>query len=134
MATTVGYYLIFLTDIIPPELEVSLLAVSHAILTTFALTKLSKVVSLNSIGKAFGIIEICDAFGGLIGNYSFGYLSYVTHTYSPAAVGLVMASIGGGISLILFFLLTKYYPTSVRSSDVPDARVTIEQYQLIEDS
>lgn len=104
ITTVGGYYSLFMMKEIPKSVAVTMLALSHSIVSTFTLSEISRTIHFSTIGIAFGLVEILDAFGSLVGNYLFGYLSFIDNSYVIASLGLIITSLCGGLFLGVFIV------------------------------
>jgi MFS-type transporter involved in bile tolerance (Atg22 family) len=86
---------------IRPEIIMILLAVSHAVITTFTLAGISRLIPWESAGKAFGMVEILDAILNFVSNLLFGWAFVQTGSYEVSAKFLMVISYMGSIIMVI---------------------------------
>jgi MFS-type transporter involved in bile tolerance (Atg22 family) len=109
LSTSVAYFLISLQSL-NPTFPILLLSFSYSIYTAFTLAEISRIISWQQAGTAFGIVEIIDAIASFLGNILFGMIATWTEGYTVGSYGIMVASIAGNIVLLIYW--SKYRSSS----------------------
>ncbi|KAJ1424821.1 major facilitator superfamily domain-containing protein [Ochromonadaceae sp. CCMP2298] len=103
--SVVAYAMLAYQEKANPYVTMTLMSVSQGLIPALTLAQISRILPDDSVGVAFGIIEVLDSLVNVLGNVFFGGLYDLTGSYEVGMQVLLGLSVAG-VFVFLFLLIT----------------------------
>jgi MFS-type transporter involved in bile tolerance (Atg22 family) len=103
--SVVAYTMLAYQEKANPYVTMTLMSVSQGLIPALTLAQISRILPDDSVGVAFGIIEVLDSLVNVLGNVFFGGLYDLTGSYEVGMQVLLGLSVAG-VFVFLFLLIT----------------------------